>query len=204
MSPEPGQSIFHNLPEPVRRRMAELEARDARDRADGTPTLKRLRQIPPEIGRFLGLLCAAAPPGAVLEVGTSAGYSSLWLTQACRLRGDTLTTFEVLPEKVALAGETFRLAQVEPLVELVHGDARALLAGYREVAFCFLDAEKDVYMDCYQQLVPRMVPGGLLAADNVLSHAVELRPFLEHVLNDPRVDALTVPIGKGIMVCRKA
>ncbi len=88
--------------------MHDLEERDARDRLDGTPQAQRLRQIPPETGRFLAILLAAAPPGKVIEVGTSAGYSGLWLSLACRLRGDRLITFEKNPEKVRLAQETFR------------------------------------------------------------------------------------------------
>jgi hypothetical protein len=83
--------------------MRELEALDSRDRTDGTPRLARLRQIPRETGRFIALLAAAAPAGRYLEIGTSAGYSTLWLALACRLVGRRLTTFEVLTEKVALA-----------------------------------------------------------------------------------------------------
>ena len=81
--------------------MRELEDQDALDRQDGTPHLQRLRQIPPVTGKFLALLCASAPKGGVLEVGTSAGYSSMWLSLVCKERGDHLTTFEVLEEKIA-------------------------------------------------------------------------------------------------------
>ena len=58
-------------------------------------------------------------------------------------------------------------------------------------------------MDCYEKIVPNMVPGGLLVADNVISHADELGPFVEQVLHAPGVDALVVPIGKGELVVRK-
>lgn len=72
--------MFHNIPKPILKRMHELEAQDSFDRQDGTPYLQRLRQIPPVTGKFLALLCACAPNGAVLEVGTSGGNSSLWLS----------------------------------------------------------------------------------------------------------------------------
>jgi caffeoyl-CoA O-methyltransferase len=104
--------MFHNIPEPILKCMRELEAQDAIDREDGTPRGQRLRQIPPVTGKFLALLCASAPKGGVLEVGTSGGYSSLWLSLACRERGDRLTTFEILEEKVARANETFEAAGV--------------------------------------------------------------------------------------------
>ena len=66
-----------------------------------------------------------------------------------------------------------------------------------------LDAEKEVYSDCYELIVPRLVKGGLLVADNATSHGEALAPMLQHALNDERVDALIVPIGKGELVCRK-
>ena len=114
--------MFHNIPKPILARMRELEAQDALDREDGTPHLQRLRQIPPITGKFLALLCASTPKGGVLEVGTSGGYSSLWLSLACRARGDHLTTFEILEEKVARANETFEAAEVSDQIQLIHGD----------------------------------------------------------------------------------
>jgi caffeoyl-CoA O-methyltransferase len=66
------------------------------------------------------------------------------------------------------------------------------------VAFCFLDAEKDVYLDVYEKVVPNLVPGGILAADNAINHAESLADFLIRAENDPRVDALVVPVGKGV------
>jgi caffeoyl-CoA O-methyltransferase len=195
--------MFHNIPEPVQRRMRELEELDARDRDDGTPRLERLRQIPPETGQFLALLAANGPEGKWIEIGTSAGYSTLWLALAAKEAGTTITTFEVLPEKVELAQATFGQAQVGDLVQLVAGDARDYLDAMDGISFCFLDAEKDVYADCYELVVPRLVPGGLLVADNAITHQDSLRPMLERSLADSRVDALIVPIGKGELVCRK-
>ena len=195
--------MFHNIPAPILRRMRELEAQDALDRENGTPRLQRLRQIPPVTGKFLALLCASAPNGGVLEVGTSGGYSSLWLSLACKERGDHLTTFEVLEEKVARANETFEAAEVKGQIQLIHGDAREVIDGYKDVAFCFLDAERDIYFDLYEKLMPNLTPGGILAVDNVISHTEELADFVAQAEDDPRVDALVVPIGKGILVCRK-
>lgn len=195
--------MFHSIPDIMLKRMQELENLDVIDRADGTPTTKRLRQIPPETGKFLALLCANAPKGNVIEVGTSGGYSSMWLSLACHVRGDKLTTFEILPNKVELAKETFRKVGIQDTIQLIHGDARQLLDQYHQIAFCFLDAEKDIYTDCYEKVLPNLVPGGLLAADNVLSHQDDLASFVEHAEADPRVDALTVPIGKGVLLCRK-
>jgi caffeoyl-CoA O-methyltransferase len=195
--------VFHDIPQPILDRMRHLEEIDARDRQDGTPRLQRLRQIPPETGRFLALLAVGAPQGAWVEIGTSAGYSTLWLALACRETGRTITTFEVLEEKIALACETFHLAGVEDVVTLVAGDAREHLADYGDIAFCFLDAEKEVYADYYELVVPRLAAGGLLVADNAINHQEALQPLLDRALSDERVDALIVPVGKGELICRK-
>jgi caffeoyl-CoA O-methyltransferase len=144
-----------------------------------------------------------SPAGAWIEVGTSAGYSTLWLALAARETGATITTFEVLPEKIAWAQETFARANVADVVQLVGGDARDYLPGVTDIGFCFLDAEKEVYADCYELVVPRLLPGGLLVADNAINHRETLQPVLDRALADPRVDALIVPIGKGELVCRK-
>lgn len=137
--------------------MQTLEKIDARDREDGTSRLQRLRQIPPETGKFLALLAASAPAGAYLEIGTSAGYSTLWIALACEMLGRTITTFELLPEKAKLARETFQVTQVQGIVKLVEGDAREYLAQHDNIAFCFLDAEKEVYAECYEAVIPKLV-----------------------------------------------
>jgi len=183
--------------------MKYLEEVDARDRFDGTNRLQRLRQIPPETGRFVALLAASAPAGRYIEIGTSAGYSTLWIALACRALGRRVTTFEVLDEKAALARETFALTGVDDVVAFVHGDARDHLADLDDIAFCFLDAEKEIYGECYEAVVPRMTKGGLLVADNAINHEATLRPMLDRALADERVDAMVVPIAKGELVCRK-
>ena len=105
--------MFHLVPTRITEQMHRLETIDARDRVDGTPHPERLRQIPPDTGRFLAILAASAPGGTFIELGTSAGYSALYLALACREVGARLITFEVLEEKVRKAKETFRLAGVE-------------------------------------------------------------------------------------------
>jgi predicted O-methyltransferase YrrM len=195
--------MFHDIQKAVLDRMQFLVERDTKDRVTGVPQMQRLRQITPETGQFLALLLAGAPQGEVIEIGTSGGYSTLWLTLACAATARRITTFELLPEKQQLARETFRIAGVESLVDLVAGDARDHLPNHRDVAFCFLDAEKEVYRDCYEAVVPRLVPGGWLVADNAISHRDELASMLDRATTDPRVDAIVVPIGRGELVCRK-
>ena len=195
--------MFHDIPAAVAARMDELHELNTRQRAEGMPRLQRLRQIPPEIGRFIALLAAAAPPGDVIEIGTSGGYSTLWLALACRETGRTVTTFEISAAKVAVARETFAAAGVDDVVTLVHGDALEHLGGREGVGFCFLDAEKEDYLVHYEAVVPRLVPGGLLVADNAVDFEEALRPMLDRARSDERVDAMVVPYLHGELICRR-
>ncbi|MBP1692837.1 MAG: methyltransferase [Chloroflexi bacterium] len=195
--------MFWDIPQSILERMAYLEEIDSRDREDGTPQVKRLRQVVPETGRFLALMAANALHGHWLEVGTSGGYSGLWLSLACRLRGHPLVTFEISDYKFQLAQETFKSAGVDEWIIQVGGDALQHLAQYRPISFCFIDAEKDLYQPCFEQVLPNMVSGGLFLADNTISHQQALQPFLDFVANERRVDSMIVPIGKGVLLCRK-
>ncbi len=197
------KTIFTDIPKPILDRMAVLEERDGRDRADGTTNLKRLRQVPPETGMLLAMLAASAPRGQMIEIGTSAGYSALWLSLAAKQRGDKLVTYELLPDKAELARETLAKTKTEDYVELVHGDARSNLKAYEKIAFCFLDCEKEMYFEIYPEVASRLLPGGLLVADNVVSHKADLAPFVELARKDPTVDAAILPIGLGLLVCTK-
>ena len=195
--------MFLDIPKRVLDRMHYLEKLNKEHRQNKTDKWQRLRQIPPETGKFLALLAACAPPGNYLEIGTSGGYSALWITLACRVLARKLTTFELVKEKIEIAKQTFKSAGIEDLVELIKGDARNHLKEYREVSFCFLDAEKDIYEECYEMVVPNLVPAGILVADNVLSHKDVLQKMVNNALQDKRVDGLVVPIGSGVLFCRK-
>ena len=195
--------MFHTIPSLITKRMNELIDLDSRDRENGTPLLERLRQIPPESGKFISLLAANAPEGDIIEIGTSAGYSTLWLVLACIITGKKVKTFEMLPEKIELAKETFKATKVGSHVELIAEDARKHLKHLNNVSFCFLDAEKEYYEECYDSIIPNLVSGGLLVADNVISHQEDLQPMLEKVTTDERVDSLIVPVGSGLLLCRK-
>ncbi len=195
--------MLHNIPDVVSKRMKFLEDIDSSDRIDGTPRLDRLRQIPRETGKFLSILAASAPKGKFIEIGTSAGYSTLWIALACKILRTKVTTFEILKEKVKLAEETFMKSNMEDYIELIFGDARDYLNNYKNIAFCFLDAEKEVYSECYDLIIPNLVKGGILIADNAINHYETLKPMLDRALADDRVDALIVPIGTGELLCRK-
>jgi len=196
--------MFHNIPQAIQKQMESLEEIDTRDRQDGTPLVKRLRQVTPETGRLLAFLAAGAAKGAWLEIGTSAGYSALWLSLAARQRSAKLITFELLPDKIKLAKDTFKKAAVEDVVELIHGDARGHVRDYAEVGFCFLDAEREMHLDFFQLISPNLVPGGLLVMDGAVKYAEMLQPVIDAASDDPGLDSVVITADRGLLVCRKA
>jgi len=197
--------MFHNIPAAILEQMNYLENRD-KEEMSGQINIKhfdKLRQIPPETGRFISLLAASSPNGQWLEIGTSAGYSTLWLALACMYLKTKITTFELDQQKIKLATNTFASAQVEQYVELVPGNVFDPLPSYKDLSLCFLDTEKELYADCYDIVIPNMVAGGILLADNVISHQADLQPMIDRAMGDNRVDALVIPIGQGVLLCKK-
>jgi caffeoyl-CoA O-methyltransferase len=196
--------MFTEISSAMKERMQLLEQIDARDRSDGTESSKRLKQITRETGKFLSLLAANCPEGGeFIEIGTSAGYSSMWISLALQQRGIKLKTFELLPEKISLAKETFRIAGVVDRIELIEGDFLEKGASLGTIAFCFLDCEKHYYEKCFDMVSSKLVSGGLLVADNAIDHFDACEPMMEKALSDDRFDCLVVPIGKGEFVCRR-
>jgi predicted O-methyltransferase YrrM len=183
--------------------MQYLEEIDRKDRADDTPRMQRLRQIPPETGKLLALLASNVPAGEWVEIGTSAGYSAMWLSLAVKARGIRLKTHELLPEKIRLARETFEAAGIIDNVELIEGDALENIGGYKNVSFCFLDTEKELYEKCWDILSGKMVSGGIFASDNAINHYETIKPMIEKAQGDSRFDSTIVPVGHGVLVCRR-
>jgi caffeoyl-CoA O-methyltransferase len=192
------------LTEDVRAVMAGLEARNAADSANGTPQQDRLRAIAPAVGEFLLTLAVAIGARTIVEVGTSGGYSTLWLASAARYTDGRVTTFEIDPRKVALAQSNFESAGVESVVDLRSIDGGAGLAGFQSTAdLVFIDSEKDDYERLLDPAIAALRPGGLLVADNLISHASQLYRFRERALSDPRLTGLVVPLGGGELVATR-
>ena len=184
--------------------MYALEERDAEDRADGTPRAERLRAISPEVGELLCTLVLAIGARAIVEIGTSGGYSTLWLAAAAARTGGPVTAFEVDPAKVERASTAFAEAGVDQVVDLRHQDGLDGLEGFSgDVDLVFLDGEKEGYEAFVAPIVRALRVGGMLVADNLVSHAEALEGFRRAALGHPELSGLVVPIGRGEVLAVK-
>ena len=165
---------------------------------------KRMLNITPDTGRLLWILVQAARATRILEVGTSNAYSTIWLADAARATGGHVITLERNPDKVRLARENLARAGVADRVELREGNAAETLAGLTgPFHFVFLDADRANYSAYLDLALPKLQPGGLLVADNVISHAQELADYLARVKSNPALFSVTVPVGKGEEIALK-
>ena len=182
----------------------DLERHDALEREQGIPRRERLRQVTPDVGRFLHTLVLATRPHVILEIGTSGGYSTIWLATAARSVDATVTTLEIDPVKVLRAASNLREAGVDSVATIVQADAFDYLRDRRKpIDFVFLDAEKEDYLRFLELIVPLLPKGGLLVADNLTSHAGDLAQFRRRAESHPHLSAIVVPIGRGELLAAK-
>jgi len=173
---------------------------DARE----TERPKRMLNITPDTGRLLWILVQAARATRILEVGTSNAYSTIWLADAARATGGHVITLERNPDKVKLARANLARAGLADRAEIREGNAAEILAGLPgPFHLVFLDADRANYSTYLDLALPKLVPGGLLVADNVISHADELKDYLTRVKANPTLFSVTVPVGKGEEVSLK-
>jgi predicted O-methyltransferase YrrM len=168
--------------------------------------LQRLRNVEPETAELLGVLVRAMNATRVLEIGTSNGYSTIWLGDAAVAVDGTVLSLEIEAERTAQAQDNLRHAGVADRVELRTQDAAEALRSFADDAFdlVFLDAERPLYAGYWPELIRVMRPNGLLVVDNTLSHAKELVEFSELVYASPEVTSTLVTVGAGVMLIVKS
>lgn len=183
----------------ARRELLEQLYRDSREHDAGQEDrLRRFRNVEPESAALLAVLIRATQARRLLEIGTSNGYSTIWLADAAQSTGGHVVSVEVDASRTALAREN--LARAGLGAELRTEDAAVTLGEAHDGAwdFVFLDAERPAYVDYWPELVRTLAPYGLLAVDNVLSHGDQLVEFTALVEADSRVTTTVVPIGAGL------
>ena len=164
-----------------------------------------MQNVSPEDGRLLRLLTEAAGAKHVVEVGTSNGYSGIWLCLALQATGGKLTTHEIDPRRAAMARENFKRAGVDKIVTIVEGDAHKQVPKLKgPVDVVFLDADKEGYIDYLNKLLPIVRPGGLILAHNVRSAAGSMKKYLEAITAKAELETIFLHMqGSGVSVTLK-
>ncbi len=156
--------------------------------------------VPENDGRRLRLLVEATGAREVIEVGTSTGYSTLWLCLGVHETGGHVTTFELDERIAAIARDNIRKAGVEQYATVVVGNAHTTLVAFdKPVDLVFLDADKEGYVDYLEKLLPRLRPGGLM-----LAHNVEYAPeYTKRVTADAALDTVRLTQASGLSATLK-
>ena len=170
---------------------------DARE----TDYSKRMLNLDPDTARLVHILARSSRAKSILEIGTSNGYSTIWLASAAAVERGRVVTIDHSSEKQAMARENLRRAGLLDSVELLNGKAGTLV---RELAgpfdLLFIDADRANAAANLQVLLPKLTPSVLLLADNVHSHPEEIAGYLDAVKRLEGFDHIVVPVGKGLSV----
>ena len=152
---------------------------------------KGMMNVPPEDGRLLRILTESSKARNVVEIGTSNGYSGIWICLGLKNTGGHLTTFDIDEPRFKLAQENFKKAGVNSMVTQVLGDAHKEVLKLKEpVDLLFIDADKPGYFDYLKKLLPLVRPGGLILAHNTISAAPDLKDFVKAITTNPDLDTV--------------
>ena len=181
----------------AQRTLARLYEADAIQRQTGLPSGQRTRNIERASGHFLHLMTLAMRAQAILEIGSSNGVSTIWLASAAKETAGHVTGTELIPERADEANANLREAGLAEFGRVIAGDARQTVQGLvGPFDLAFIDAEKEDYVDHVEAALPLLRPGGVVVADNVVSH--DLSAYQRLLRGDPRVETVTLPVGRGL------
>ena len=166
---------------------------------------RKMLNLESETAQFLNILIRSSRRKRLLEIGTSNGYSTIWLAWAASVTGGRVTSIDRDAQKQAQADENLRRVGLREMVDLRCGDATEIVAGLPGPFDCvFFDADRHSAPAQLSLLVPKLAPDVLLLADNALSHPDEIAAYLRALEALPQFDRVIVPIGKGLSVAYRS
>jgi predicted O-methyltransferase YrrM len=187
--------------ESIAQLLAELEAHGLEHDAHESVHARRLLNLEPDTAQLVSILVQSGRRTRLLELGTSNGYSTIWLARALRATGGRLISIERDAAKQAQADASLRRAGLREVVDLRLGDATALVTDLPGPFDCvFFDADRRSYPQQLALLLPKLTPDVLLLADNVLSHPDEIAPYLAAIAALPGFARVVAPTGKGLSI----
>jgi len=139
-------------------------------------------------GRVLRQLTEALGAKRIVEIGTSSGYSTIWLAMAARASGGKVFTHEIDPERIKIASANFKKAGLDDVIEIIEGDAHETIKQLKgPIDVVFLDAEKKGYVDYLEKLLPLIRPGGLILGHDMHRPMPDPR-YIEAITKNPALD----------------
>lgn len=191
-----------SLSNPFLQRLNELYQSFIKFDATQCDRIKRYRNIEPESALFLAMQVRIQQSKKILEIGTSTGYSTLWLADAAKVTGAKVTTLEIDEKRTQQAQFHAQELHVDDVIDFWVGDAQKYLEQCQEqYDFILLDAERNAYLNYWVYLQKMLVEhGGILVVDNVISHAAEVKSFIMEVKRDERFMTTTLSIGAGLFM----
>ncbi|HIU91560.1 MAG TPA: O-methyltransferase [Candidatus Limenecus avicola] len=159
-----------------------------------------------QTAEFISMLIKISAPKNVLEIGTSNGYSALWIADALKSAGNKghLTTIEFYEKRQSIARENIEKCALSDFVTFKQGRALEILANLDFVPdMVFIDANKSEYIQYFDLLKDKLPKGGIILADNVVSHAAKVADFLEEIKNDTRYQSQVLDLPAGLLMALK-
>ncbi len=155
--------------------------------------------IPPDTGEFFYILVKLSKAKNILEIGTSNGYSTIWLGEAVKQNNGKITTIEISKHKVDMASENFKRAKLDKTIKIVHGDALKEIPKLNEKSdFLFLDAVKEDYIKYFKLAYTKLTKNAVIVADNAIMFEKYMKSYLDYVRNNKNLRSVLVPIGSGV------
>lgn len=201
-NPKPGSRPDLKLDSRLEKLLSEMERFGIENDQRQTDRKRKMLNLEPETAALLHILVRAAHRQNILEIGTSNGYSTIWLAHATRSgTNGRLISIERNPAKLQMARENLQRAGLLDSVTLFEGEASDLVNRLEGPFDCvFFDADRISAPKQLEILIPKLLPDVLLLADNVLSHPEEIADYLSAVSSLAGFSSITVPVGKGLNI----
>lgn len=164
---------------------------------------QRMRAVGPQTGRFINLLAGSLKTPTILEIGTSFGYSGIWLAEAARASGGRVISMELHAYKSAYAKDMAEKAGLADVIDFRVGDAVEMIAALEtKVDFILLDLWKDLYIPCLEAFYGKLNDGAIIVADNMLGPDPSVKEYGLAVRAKPGISSVLMPVGQGLEVSR--
>jgi predicted O-methyltransferase YrrM len=165
-----------------------------------------LLPVGPASGQLINILVKSLKAPRILELGTSYGYSGIWLAEAARATGGRLVTMELSEKKSAYAREMSKKAGLDAFVDFKVGDAVKMIEDLPHgIDFVLVDLWKALYLPCLEAFYPKLNPGAILVSDNMIEPASEHEAVMRYqraVRSKPKMTSILVPVGSGLEISR--